>query len=93
MSFETLNRIEGKIDNLDSRMDKVDVRLAVYNEQLVYHVKRTDLLEEAVAPVIAHVKALESIRDFAVTGGKFFTWGLGIAGGIVGLVAGIKALF
>ena len=52
---DQLNRIESKVDKLDNRADKVDVHLAVYNEQLKDHIRRTELLENEVHPIKDHV--------------------------------------
>jgi len=44
-------RIEDKLDRLDSRMDTISEHLAAYNEQLKIHIQRSDSLEEAFIPV------------------------------------------
>jgi hypothetical protein len=38
MDPKQLDRIEAKLDTLDKRQDKMDVHLAVYNEQLKIHI-------------------------------------------------------
>lgn len=53
-----LDRIEAKIDDLDSRVDSVDKTLVSQHEQLVMHIKRTELLELALDPVKAHVEQI-----------------------------------
>lgn len=49
------NKLHDKLDKIDSRLGLIDVHLAKYNEQLVYHIDRTDRLEafvtEAVVPL------------------------------------------
>lgn len=85
MHSDHLNRIEGKIDKIDDRMDRVEVHMAVYNEQLKTHIKRTDLLEESVLPVVAHVKALETLKEFFVKGMKVLAWGLGLLATTLGV--------
>ena len=42
-----MNKIEEKLDRIDS----IDKHLAVYNTQLKFHIKRTDMLEEEVKPL------------------------------------------
>lgn len=52
---DELQKIEDKIDKIDSKLDSVDVHLAVYNEQLKIHIKRTELIEQDLIPIKAHV--------------------------------------
>ncbi len=53
MKPNSLERIEMKIDKLDSHLSMIDVTLAKQHEQLVYHIRRTDVLEESVKPLSA----------------------------------------
>ena len=46
-----MNKIEEKLDRIDRRIDSLDKHLAVYNTQLKFHIKRTDMLEEEVKPL------------------------------------------
>ena len=55
MDNNSWNRLEGKIDRLDMRLDAIDITLVKQNEQLAYHIKRTNLLETQVQPVVDHV--------------------------------------
>lgn len=50
-----LNRIEEKLDKVADRLTSIDVTLGRQEEQLAYHIKRTDMLEEQLAPVKTHV--------------------------------------
>ena len=50
-----MNKIEEKLDNIDRRIDYIDKHLAVYNTQLKFHIKRTDMLEEEIKPLKAGV--------------------------------------
>ena len=50
-----MNKIEEKLDNIDRRIDNIDKHLAVYNTQLKFHIKRTDMLEEEIKPLKAGV--------------------------------------
>ena len=42
----SLERVEDKLDKIDQRIDKIDKHLAVYNSELKFHIKRTDMLEQ-----------------------------------------------
>ena len=44
--MENLERLEKKLDKIDERIDQIDKHLAVYNAQLRFHIKRTDVLEK-----------------------------------------------
>ena len=43
-----MDKIEEKLDRIDRRIDSIDKHLAVYNTQLKFHIKRTDMLEEEI---------------------------------------------
>ena len=47
----SLEKIENKLDKIDQRIDKIDKHLAVYNSELKFHIKRTDLLEQELKPI------------------------------------------
>lgn len=55
MSDSRLGRIEEKIDSIADRLNSIDVTLAKQEQQLAYHIRRTDLLEEQVKPISDHV--------------------------------------
>ena len=66
-----LDRLEGKLDKLDERLDSIDKILAVYAEQLTYHIKRTDLgdenlklLRQEIKPIHKHVVMVEGVLKF-----------------------------
>ena len=58
---DNFKKIETKIDKLDERLDQVDKHLAVYNQQLIYHIARTDALEAKLEPVESHVTLMNNI--------------------------------
>ena len=43
-----MDKIDEKLDRIDRRIDNIDKHLAVYNTQLKFHIKRTDMLEEEI---------------------------------------------
>ena len=66
---EQLDRIEAKVDKVDQRLDKVDTHMAVYNQELKDHIRRTELLEDAVKPIQEHVhKVTGALKVIASTG-------------------------
>lgn len=46
---------ESKLDKIQEDVSEIKTHLAVYNEQLKIHIRRSDLLEEQMAPVKKHV--------------------------------------
>lgn len=63
-----LNIILAKFDKLDERMDKLDknqsesnIILAKQEVSLSEHIKRTNLLEERLEPIEAHVQLVNGI--------------------------------
>jgi len=61
-----LNKIESKVDKIDERLDSVDKHLAVYNEQLKQHIKRTELLESEFVPIKSHVALMNSLAKIII---------------------------
>ena len=48
--MKELDKIDRKLEKIDERIDSIDKHLAVYNSQLRFHIKRTDMLEEELKP-------------------------------------------
>lgn len=46
-----IEKINQKLDKIDQRIDSIDKNLAVYNTELKFHVKRTNMLEEEIKPI------------------------------------------
>lgn len=53
--MDNVKRLEDKLDKIDSRIDNIDITLARQSEILDIHIKRTNLLEEALKPIEKHV--------------------------------------
>ena len=49
--MKELEKLNQKLDKIDQRIDSIDKHLAVYNTELKFHVKRTDMLEEEIKPI------------------------------------------
>lgn len=73
MDDRRLERIEVKIDDVSDRIGSIDATLAAQHVSLELHIKRTNLLEEKLAPVERHVAmlngALKLLGILAVLGG------------------------
>ena len=52
--MKELEKIENKLEKIDERIDNIDKHLAVYNSQLRFHIKRTDMLEEEIYRVASY---------------------------------------
>ena len=48
-----LEKIEHRLERIDEKMENIEKHLAVYNAQLRFHIKRTDMLEDEFKPVKA----------------------------------------
>ena len=49
--MKELDKIDRKLEKIDERIDSIDKHLAVYNSQLRFPIKRTDMLEEELKPL------------------------------------------
>lgn len=56
-----LDRIENKLDAIALRVNNVDITLAAQHESLKDHIRRTEILEEEIKPIKAHVDGLKGI--------------------------------
>jgi len=56
--------LDKKIDEIKQDISEIKTHLAVYNEQLKIHIKRSDLLEEKLQPIENHVVMVHGIMKF-----------------------------
>lgn len=59
-------RVEGKLDRLDERLDGITQVLVKQEEQLAYHIKRTNLLEEKLEPIEKHVALMNALAKIII---------------------------
>lgn len=69
---------ESKLDKIQEDVTEIKTHLAVYNEQLKIHIKRSDLLEEKLEPVEKHVAMVTGVVKF-----------IGVMTAILGTIAAI----
>lgn len=50
-----LERIEKKLDDSNEHLASIDVTLGAQHQSLVYHIKRSDMLEAKIVPIEKHV--------------------------------------
>lgn len=55
---DKLERIECKIDKVVDHLGSIDVTLAAQHASLKEHIRRTELLEQEVAPIKTHVNMI-----------------------------------
>lgn len=73
---EIVNRIVGKLDKLDDRLDSVDKTLVKQELNLQEHMRRSDLLEEQMQPLKRHVAIFEAfLKVFGATSAVLATIG------------------
>lgn len=78
---QNIEKLHAKIDKIDERLDEIDKHLAVYNNQLEIHIKRSELLEQDIKPIKAHI--------YQVKGAGIL---LALLSTIVGLIAAVKSI-
>jgi len=95
----TLARIDGKLDKLDDRMDGMQATLAVQQQILDEHVRRTGLLEEKIEADTSNIRsefkeglkeglAREAAEAVRAERNKLLVLGLKIGGVVAGLGGG-----
>ena len=62
--MKELDKIDTKLEKIDERIDNIDKHLAVYNSQLRFHIKRTDMLEKSMEPLKVHLNKTHGILTF-----------------------------
>lgn len=87
-----INKVDGldeRHDNLDSRLDKIQITQVAQAKDIEHHIYRTDLLEKEVhkvdkdiEPIKAHVQHMNGALKF-----------VGILGLTMGLISGALRLF
>jgi 2C-methyl-D-erythritol 2,4-cyclodiphosphate synthase len=66
-SNKLLERVLDKVEIIDSRIDNIDITLAKQHEQLVIHIKRTELNEAQIKHINRHVHMVEgALKVFGV---------------------------
>jgi hypothetical protein len=63
---ELLIRIDSKVDEVKEKLHSIELVQGLMENDLKYHIKRTDLLEEQVNKIDEKIKPIESIKN---TGG------------------------
>ena len=66
---DDIAKIDAKVDKLDDRLDSIDVHIAEYNEQLKYHIRRTDILEDEHKGVIKHISMVRGALTLLASSG------------------------
>ena len=75
---DRLERIENKLDKVVGDIGEIKETTAKQQVSLDYHIKRTDMLEEKLEPVEAHVHMISSV--FKIIGG------IAVVAGIVSVI-------
>lgn len=61
MKDDTMGRVLNKLDKIDDKLNSIDKTLVKQEENLAEHMRRTELLEEALKPVEEHVAHMRGI--------------------------------
>lgn len=59
MDDKRLDRIEDKVDTISDKLGATNEILAAQHESLKQHMRRSDLLEEAIKPLQKHVSMVD----------------------------------
>ena len=62
-------RKANQLDRIEIRLDSIDVTLVKNTISLDEHIKRTNLLEEELKPVKAHVNLMNAMAKIVAAGG------------------------
>lgn len=76
-----IDRLSAQVDKLDERLDETNIILARQQEQLEYHIYRTDLSEERLKHLETIVASIQTVLNKIAGGVKLMTW----IGSIIGL--------
>lgn len=89
--FELLNKVDSKLDkkleSIDSHLSDIDIKLAVQSEQLGEHMRRTELLEERVAPLEDAFKEFKGFKLWSFIIGGILSSIVGLAYAITGILS------
>lgn len=77
-----LDKIDVKLDRCDQRLDKIDIGNTEMKQDLKYHIKRTDMLEDILLPIKTRHDQIVGMAKFA-----------GAVGTVVGLIEGAIKIF
>jgi len=80
------NKVEQRLDSIDIKQTEMNKDLKHQNDDLKYHIKRTNLLEKELKPIKEHVNGLQYT-------GKVIGWAAGIlitCGSLVGALTKLK---
>ena len=61
MDDRRLERIEKKLDDVADHLASIDTTLALQHASLEHHIRRTDILEEQVKPIVGVKKAVKAV--------------------------------
>lgn len=59
-----LIRIADKVQKINDDVGEIKVTLSAQHESLIYHIRRTDLLEEAIKPLQAQHSMISGVLKF-----------------------------
>ena len=62
--MKDLEKIEQRLEKIDEKMDNIEKHLAVYNAQLRFHIRRTEILEREIKPLKIHLHKVHGILTF-----------------------------
>lgn len=70
---DDIAKIDIKVDKIDEKVDEMNVHMAEYNEQLKYHIHRTNILEKEHKGVMAHIHKVNGALKLIMSLGIIIT--------------------
>lgn len=61
---EKLDRIDNKCDKFDDRLDRLEVNNVAMSQDLKYHIRRTDILENELKPIKTRYEQMVGVIKF-----------------------------
>ena len=70
---EELDKIACKVEKIEEAQQETNLHLAEYNAQLKIHLKRSEMLEEELKPVVKHVYMIQGALKLIASVGILYT--------------------
>lgn len=84
--FELLKGIDVKVDNIKDKVHNIELVQVRIENDLKYHIKRTDLLEEKVLEIDEKIQPVENAKNMVLGFSKILAFVIGMATAIITII-------
>lgn len=84
--FELLKGIDVKVDNIKDKVHNIELVQVRIENDLKYHIKRTDLLEQKVLEIDEKIQPVESAKNALFGLSKVLAFVVGMATAIITII-------